>query len=180
MIKKYSGILVGLLTLLIHVLSKFWGAQNFYSFYSSTIFRGVRYCYDFTFGLLPFPSIYLFVGLLLLLFFFTKFRSGLLYFKINGPKKFVFRIFIWLANLTGMAIFLFYFLWGFNYYRPTIETELQLNEVNIDSNVIVTEFLEVSRQLNNSSQYRPNFLRHLASSSPHQSRQSTRTSSRHR
>lgn len=112
------------------------------SVYSRGIFQLVRYLFDYTLGLLPFTVIEL-TGILLLgwmgwrLFRFIRNRGN------RSPGTFwqkSGRVVHRAGAFVGAVIFLFYFLWGFNYLRQPVADRLELTVVAPDSTLIREEF----------------------------------------
>lgn len=136
---KNIGIIAGMFTILIHSLANMGYSEQIYYVYHHFIFRFVRIFYDYTFGLLPFPVIY--ILFFLVIFFSAKGIKNLVshrhtIFKGNFLQSFVFR----LLNSIGFVISAFYFLWAFNYYGPSIEKKLNLPSITVDSVQLMSEF----------------------------------------
>ncbi len=116
----YVGLSFGLLAWAGRLLlPELWIEQ----FYSRGLFVVVRSLIDYTFGWLPFPSLYLFVGWLLYLAAKGVYRwragEGHIGQKLKG-------LLIWWLGFLGWGVFLFLLLWGYNYSRLPIEQELGL------------------------------------------------------
>lgn len=96
--------------------------------YSRTFFPGIRNIIDLTLGNLPFPSVYLFILILVLIFglYFLKFS------RRTGWKERIFYTFKALANGLGALVFFFLILWGFNYQRTPIFQQLGLKPKALD------------------------------------------------
>jgi len=96
--------------------------------YSRTFFPGVRNLIDLSLGRLPFPSVYLFIGLLLglLLFFIHNFR------RKQGWKHRANYTLQATANGLGALVFFFLVLWGFNYQRTPIFQQLALHPSSLN------------------------------------------------
>ncbi len=119
---KWIGGILGFLAILLRWISEAF-PQFTESWYAKGLFPLVRGILDHSLGKLPFPAIYLVVGgLLLALFYFAK----RLLRKNKGGRKKTFFIFRGLVNFSGWAVFLFLFLWGFNYYRMPLYWHLGL------------------------------------------------------
>ncbi|MCK5057175.1 MAG: DUF3810 domain-containing protein [Candidatus Aminicenantes bacterium] len=112
------------------------------SLYSRGIFQGIRFCLDYTVGLLPFPFLYI-LTLALILSPVWKIVK-----RIKKGKKIEEKIpwrtrilngLLSLAALIGVIVFLFYFLWGFNYQRLPIETQLHIKTEPLDSEAVRKE-----------------------------------------
>ncbi|MDN3687831.1 DUF3810 domain-containing protein [Cyclobacterium jeungdonense] len=132
---KWIGGILGFLAILLRLIS---GAfpQFTESWYANGLFPLIRGMLDSTLGKLPFPAIYLFVGgLLLVLFYFGK----ELVIRIKGSRKRTFFIFRGLVNFCGWVVFLFLFLWGFNYYRLPLYKQLGLRSEPLVSEQLLEE-----------------------------------------
>jgi hypothetical protein len=112
------------------------------SLYSRGIFQGIRLCLDCTAGLLPFPLLYILIPALIL-FPVWKIVKGI---KKRDKKKD--KIPRWarlvngllsLAAFSGIVVFLFYFLWGFNYQRLPIENQLHIKPEPLDGKTVREE-----------------------------------------
>jgi hypothetical protein len=111
--------------------------------YSRGIFLIIRFCLDYTVVLLPAPTIYFLFAFLILaaikkIFNFIKEK------KIKTKRKISFKILfikglLYCFTLLGAMIFLFYFLWGFNYMRLPIETHLKIKPTPLNINEIRRE-----------------------------------------
>ena len=144
---KNAGLSLGLLTFFINFLASLGLQKEIYLAYSRFIFPVIRTIYDNTIGNLPFPSFYLpFFGLIIYLitFLYNYFKSN----KINNNKHSCKSIMLFIASALGWIYFLFNFLWAFNYYRPSLESTLELPKIEIDSNILVNELTQVTETLN--------------------------------
>lgn len=104
--------------------------------YSRGIFPAIRFCLDYTLGLLPIPLFYLVVTALIFLLVFKIVR------RVKNGKKIKEKI-SWQARMLkgvlsllaflGALVFFFYFLWGFNYQRLPIEAQLKIEPVPLDA-----------------------------------------------
>lgn len=110
--------------------------------YSRKFFPGIRNVIDLTLGHLPFPSVYLFVVLVLLVLvvFVQRFR------KRTGWKSRSIYTVQATSNGIGALIFFFLVLWGFNYQRTPIFQQLalkpkSLNLVQLESEITITKRL---------------------------------------
>jgi len=113
------------------------------SIYSRGIFLGIRFCLDNTIGKLPIPLIYLLV-LLLILFavkMIAKWRRARKdkTRKKSSIKVLFFKGLLYCAAFLGAAVFLFYFLWAFNYDRLPIEAHLKIKPEALDIDEIRQE-----------------------------------------
>lgn len=126
----WNGIVLGLMTWLI--LAIFRVNPMFAEVvYSQGLFALLRTVWDYTVGWLPFPWLYLAVPFLI----FLLIRA------IRNRKKQILvwhvrlrRILLGAAGAVGFVMFLFYFSWGFNYQRVSVEAHLdmQLDSLTLD------------------------------------------------
>ena len=87
--------------------------------YGQMIFPSLRWIFDYTIGLLPFPLFYLFFAFAIYSLF-----KGLMRMK-NLRYRFWNRI-LSILNFWGWILATFYFIWGFNYQRPELHEKLGL------------------------------------------------------
>ena len=138
-IKTYYWIPI---TFLVLILNKIFHAFPSFTetFYSSFIFQAIRFVFDYTLGLLPFPPVYLLFFLLL----FLGFRR---IFKIKKKSFSWMKFGLSSLSFVGMVISLFYILWGFNYARVPFETKAELNLQSVDSTFVWQELQECKKQM---------------------------------
>jgi len=118
-----GGLAAGLICILIFIVFRIFPSLA-ESIYGQGIYPLVRFLLDFSFGLLSFPAVYLFVLLIIIL---------LIWWLITKSLK---SKMIGLLNFAGVVVALFYVLWGFNYARPTIQSKYQLKEHFISDEAI--------------------------------------------
>ncbi|MFZ1457950.1 MAG: DUF3810 family protein, partial [Saprospiraceae bacterium] len=139
---EYKGLSALAILILIHLVSA-WGLSTWvYQIYGTYIFPLIRRIYDYTLGMIPFASIYILIPVLLLLFFLRKYK------KARSKSKTWMDQFLSIFNFLGWVIFLFYFLWGFNYYRPSWIEKHGLTAVYPDSVMLMQEMQLVSAKVN--------------------------------
>ncbi len=110
-------------------------ATVFYEyFYLFGIFQGFRLFHDFSFGLLPFASIYLVIPIVLFSLIYNTKRT------IRGILRRFIIVLIWIVNL-------FYIFWAFNYQQVNLKDKLNLNTSAIDSCYIYDSFMAQSSVL---------------------------------
>lgn len=119
---KWTGTLLGAGALSLRMVAVQF-PQETERIYSRTIFPIIRQVTDMSISNLPFPSVYLFVAMVLgaMAYFFIqlKRRAGL---------KNRFSYFIRsLLNFSGCLIFFFLLLWGYNYQRTPVYQQLALD-----------------------------------------------------
>ncbi|MBK9327768.1 MAG: DUF3810 family protein [Sphingobacteriales bacterium] len=102
-------------------------------YYSEWIFRKIRYLLDITFGKIPFPSYYLFVGFMVV----AALKWTAHFFK-EKPGPFLLRLFN-LISFAGFLITFFFILWGFNYGRYPLENKLNLEVKPLSSTELFEE-----------------------------------------
>jgi len=152
--RDWSWAILGVIALGIRYLA----AQNpeaTDNIYSRIFFPGIRNVIDMTLGRLPFPSVYLFVISVMLVFGIYLFRLR----KRIGWKNRVFYSLRALANGLGALIFFFLFLWGFNYQRTPIVEQLGLMPVSMNLEQLKSE-VQITTRL--AIQYRNSITRDTA------------------
>lgn len=132
LMKKYLGFILGLLSLVsFQVLSRApWFVEHLYT---NLLYKAIRAIYAKTFFYIPFPLIYAFllsVSIVIGVHFYRRIK------KKNKIKTFNF-----ILNFSGWLIFLFYFLWGFNYARTDFNDRINLNIVKPDSTFLLEELI---------------------------------------
>jgi Protein of unknown function (DUF3810) len=145
LMKSYLGIVMGLLTLMVHSLSMWICTDCFFRFYEKVVFPSIRFVYDYTIGYLPFPFVYIVFCYLIYLIYKTVYKY--VHSQQNTRQKLKL-IAKGLMNFLGWVIFLFYFSWGFNYYQSSIEKQLALPDLAIDSVDVMSELAEMTILLN--------------------------------
>jgi hypothetical protein len=125
--RDWSWAILGILALGVRYLA-IQNPEATDTIYSRTFFPGIRNVIDLTLGNLPFPSVYLFILLLLgiLGLYFLKFSRRI------GWKERAFYSVKALANGLGALVFFFLILWGFNYQRTPIFQQLGLKPKALD------------------------------------------------
>jgi hypothetical protein len=127
-------------------MAMFGSSEFIYVIYDDYIFNNIRRLYDFTLGNATFPTIYLLFVIVVWLSYTVLKQIIFLYPKL-GLNGFMMKSFLSFANFFGTAYFLFYFLWAFNYYRPKLEDQLSLPNIEVDSTVLLSEFKEITQLL---------------------------------
>jgi len=95
--------------------------------YRNGIFQLFRIIYDYTLGWIPIPMVYfLFFFVVYLIYKFLGNAWMLLKSKKSGKLS--------LSVINGLSIIyiLFYILWGFNYYTPTVKQKLSFSTHKMD------------------------------------------------
>ncbi len=93
-------------------------------FYSRRIFPLIRSFIDYLLGWLPIPLLYLFIPMLFGWLVWNVYR-GLS--RSGSWESKALDGLIGLSGFLGGALFLFYFLWGWNYQREPLESQLELH-----------------------------------------------------
>lgn len=117
LIAKWKWVISALVCFLILYLIPDYWIERYYALF---LFKYIRKFFDFTFGRLPFPALYLFIGFILIVII-----KWLLYFFGDKPLQIRQHIFKALS-FAGFMITLFFLLWGFNYGRISLEKKLNL------------------------------------------------------
>src|SRR5690606_12720989 len=109
---KWFGAVLGTSALLVRMVAALFPEAT-EKIYSRTFFPVIRQLLDASLSKLPFPSVYLFVavvaGVILFIIFQTKKRRG-------AKSKFSYLLRS-ILNFSGLLVFFFLLLWGYNYQR---------------------------------------------------------------
>lgn len=146
--QKWFGLYLGLCTLLGHFLLLSPYGAFFYHLYFNYFFALVRVVFDYSFGMLPWANVYNILFLISLLLIY-KMRQIIKTYTFAVQKIAWINFGKYVVNGLGFISFLFYFLWAFNYYRPSIDEELSLSEVPLDSITLYKELMDVTALLSN-------------------------------
>ncbi|MEM7162751.1 MAG: DUF3810 family protein [Bacteroidota bacterium] len=92
--------------------------------YGQVLFPSLRWVLDYTLGLIPFPSLYLFLAFIV--FAFVKSIFGINRLWQNPQKKILSILNFWAWLLSSFLI-----VWGFNYQRPEIAERLEFKEIQL-------------------------------------------------
>jgi len=116
--------------------------------YYQGVFEWIRVTYDAILGWSPLPMIYLLVAIVIVRIFFW----------IRERKKGF--LFLLSKALGGIAflIFLFYFLWGFNYSQVPLQARLGLDLKKVTQEDIEVEFLRATQELETAVKSLPSSL----------------------
>lgn len=121
-----------------------WSDYKLYDyFYLNGLFQWLRVIYDYTFGFLPIPSVY--IVFVLLILGLSKFFKA---FESSNWRKSVFKIIRYLS----FPFALFYLLWGTNYKDIGLTERLSLKNRDIDEMYLREEIKNV---LSMAVAYRP-------------------------
>jgi hypothetical protein len=114
-LKNYIGSIAGLTTLLIVFIAKNF-PEFIDVFYGQGLYPIVRSILDLILVLFPFSLLLLFILLVLFLL-------------VSRIRK---RSFSGVLNLVGWLLFAFYWLWGFNYFKSSLNENLNLEVLGIN------------------------------------------------
>lgn len=121
-------ILFGLFTLILNGV-----VRNFPEFveqwYSRGLFQLIRFGFDQTLGLLPFPAFYVFWVGVVIYWGWRIYRRP----SLPGIWKKLGYWFLQVLGFAGLLIGLFYWLWAFNYGRVPVQTQLKLEVTALDT-----------------------------------------------
>lgn len=138
---QYSGLVLGIFTwiflFLYHTTLRF----SIHGLYDTYIFSSIRYFYAVLLYWVPIPLLHIFIVILAICV--TKFIRGLVLRKINITTSILQAI-----NFAGWLYFLFYFLWGIHYFRPSLSETLKLSQVIQDSVILIQEMQSVTDSVN--------------------------------
>jgi hypothetical protein len=129
--KTWLGIGLGVAALLLKMLST--GHPDIVeSIYSRGLFLGIRSAIDYLLAWIPVPLIYLFL-LAIVYFIFRGIRAWWRSSYQNKWRKAISAI-AGLLSFVGVGLFLFLFMWGFNYGRIPLEQQLglELNPLSLE------------------------------------------------
>ncbi|KEO73289.1 DUF3810 domain-containing protein [Anditalea andensis] len=141
--KNWAWALLGLIAIIIRYFAD-QNPEKTEELYSRTFFPVIRNVIDITISRLPFPTVYIFVVVILSVF-------GYFFYNLIHKKGWINKIlfsFRSLFNFLGGLIFFFLFLWGYNYQRVPIFEQLILSprplgqdeimrEIELTSNILV-------------------------------------------
>jgi hypothetical protein len=121
--------------------------------YSRGIFQAVRCGLDWTLGLLPFSSFFLFWAWAVAWWVWAvrrRPRAAFLPDTVSPRAVFLKKTAYWAARFfgfAGMLLGLFFWMWGFNYARPTLAEHLGLRPEPLDSAALWQELRAETRTL---------------------------------
>ena len=122
--RKHTWIYLGIFALAIRFLFSFFpnAAERLYS---RGLFLLIRWVFDHTIALLPFHSLLLILPILIFIIVRRWVRGRRRKDKGNFKLRLL-RTGRHLLSLIGALVFLFFFLWGFNYQRVSVKEQLGL------------------------------------------------------
>ena len=138
---NWTWAFLGLLALGLRVLASLFPELTD-QFYSRTLFPAIRNGIDLSLGYLPFPTVYLFLVLIIGLLGITLRR----FFRFQGGKNRAKYLLQAIANGLGGLVFFFLLLWGYNYQRTPIFQQLDLQPKPLNLEQLTTE-MELTQRL---------------------------------
>lgn len=140
-ISAWAWFLLGIVALGIRFLAT-GDPQTTEEMYSRTFFPVIRNTIDVTISKLPFPTVYLFLALLLGLLVQTVYKV----LQQRGWKERAMHTLRSTLNAAGMLVFFFLIMWGYNYQRIPIFEQLGLEPKPLDAETLMEE-MELTRNL---------------------------------
>ncbi len=138
---NWNWAFLGLFALGLRVLAGFFPELTD-QFYSRTLFPAIRNGIDLSLGFLPFPTVYLFIGLIISIFWVSLRR----FLGFKGRKNRAQYLLQASANGLGGLVFFFLLLWGYNYQRTPIIEQLALQPQTLNLQQLKEE-LELTQRL---------------------------------
>ena len=125
---KLRWFLLAILTFLLGIIFQVY-PQLTEVIYFKGIFQLLRVLYDYTLGWMPIPMVY-FLFILVVYIIYKYLGVGWQFIK---EKKYASFLYLTLNGLSVVFI-LFYMLWGFNYYTPSVTEKLSfsIQKMNVD------------------------------------------------
>ncbi len=150
--REYRWIIIGLITILVRIILGFF-PKIIETVYSRGLFLSIRWIIDNTTARLPFPMFYL---LIIAFLFVVEFAFRQWYILWQNKQLSFAKIGLSIGNFLGFVIFFFLILWGFNYGRESVESQLNLNTQTLNLNQIIEETEKATLDINQSRQLIPN------------------------
>jgi Protein of unknown function (DUF3810) len=141
-IKRYFWIILGLGILGLRNLAGMT-PQYVEQIYSRGIYPYIRWFFDHSIGLLPFPLLYVFYGLIA--YFLYKLFRLIFNKRLSIKNRFTESIYA-LMSFAGFMVFWFLFLWGFNYARPSFSQQIKLSIQKPDSLALFEELKTAAKE----------------------------------
>ncbi|AEL25750.1 DUF3810 domain-containing protein [Cyclobacterium marinum] len=139
-IGKWTGVYLGIISLMLRYLA----TSSPYlteKWYTTGLYPLIRGLLDHTIVVLPFPTVYL----LILLLIYLGYRFFRKLFKIKSHKQRFFLFSRLILNFLGCLIFSFLILWAYNYYRIPLYQKLNLNPSPLSIDLLIEE-METTQQ----------------------------------
>ncbi|EKB50087.1 DUF3810 domain-containing protein [Cecembia lonarensis] len=144
---NWTWAILGLLSIFVRYLAVRFPEKT-EELYSRTIFPGIRNLIDLSISRLPFPTVYIFVGTVVLVFSFFIYH---LLQKVGWKDKLGYSIRS-LCNGLGALVFFFLILWGYNYQRIPIFEQIGMKPVALTMEQVQAE-LDLTRNILNQLRY---------------------------
>lgn len=141
--KRFWWIALGIFTIILRSLAS-WSPELVESIYSRGIFIVIRNVIDHTIARSPIPLFYiLLIGLVIwmIVSIVRSFKTQ----KSIGKRLANFGLN--LLTIASIIVFLFLFLWGFNYARIPIETQINIDARKLNFDELKTELDDETEQL---------------------------------
>ena len=138
---KWTGVALGVVALLLR-----WMAARFPVYteqiYSRTTFPMIRQVIDVSIAKLPFPTVFIFVVVVVGTIAWFLFRNN----QRPGWHSKIRHLVRSLLNFGGVLIFLFLFLWGYNYQRIPVYQQLSLEPAFLSPDELAEE-MELTHEI---------------------------------
>nr|WP_246611597.1 DUF3810 domain-containing protein [Arthrospiribacter ruber] len=144
---NWTWTILGLISLLVRHFAVQYPEKT-EEIYSRSFFPGIRNVIDKTISQLPFATVYIFVASVFALAVYFVYRLA----KVQGWKQKLGYAIRNLFNSAGALVFLFLFLWGYNYQRVPIFQQLDLKPLALNETQLIQE-LELTRNISNQLRY---------------------------
>lgn len=145
--KKVRWLLIAIFVVVLRLLLP---ASFIEQYYARGLFQGIRWVFDHTTALLPFPTIYL-------LFVYLFYLFGNATYSLIKRKNISFKNIAWsFLNFVSIVVVSFLTLWGFNYGRQSIEAQLSFEPKPLTYEELNQELLLITKELNTARNAIPN------------------------
>ncbi|MCH2044858.1 MAG: DUF3810 domain-containing protein [Saprospiraceae bacterium] len=151
---RWLWVALAILAITLRVLFSY-SPQLCETLYSRGLFLGIRLVIDYTLGYLPFATIYLLFAYLVYKFLYGIWGIGrYIYLKSKGAIewgiiKFIIDQVFSLVAFLCMFIFLFFFMWAYNYQRVPLEQQLKLKAAPMTTEEIEKEAIWIMNKCAN-------------------------------
>lgn len=151
-INQWKWVLLGIASLLIRWVADYT-PQYVETLYSRGIYLFIRWVFDNSLGLLPFPLIYFFYGFV----FYFIIKTIAFFFKKEIPLSIRLRNNAFsILSFSGFMVFWFLILWGYNYARVPFHKQMNIMIAPLDTaalrqelNTAAAQAIEARTALNN-------------------------------
>jgi len=138
---NWAWAILGLISILIRHFAALYPEKT-EELYSRTFFPVIRNVLDHSLSVLPFATVYVFVGVILSLFAFFVFH----WINKEGWKNKLIFTYRSIFNFIGGLVFFFLVFWGYNYNRVPMFQQLGLNPVPLNETQLMAE-IELTRNI---------------------------------